>query len=117
MKKLLLLSVLLIFAFCHLGYSSEVKGQLMVCHISSISTNDSIPSKTKSGKVIRDVGEVGKKFFKKVKELFAVKHKIPKNYVFVNPIKVYDKDSLAFIISEAKISPKLKLIFPENDGA
>ena len=112
MKKLLLLSALLIFAFCHLGYSSEDKGQLMACHISSISTNDSIPSKTKTEKVIRDVGEVGKKFFKKVKELFAVKHKIPKNYVFVNPIRVYDKDSLAFIISESKISPKLKLIYP-----
>ncbi|MDB2631679.1 OmpA family protein [Flavobacteriaceae bacterium] len=112
MKKLLLLSTLFIFSFCKLSYSSEIKAELMVCHIPAVLTNDSIPSKTTTGKVIRDVGEVGKKFFKKVKELFAVKHKIPDNYVFVNPIRVYDKDSLAFIISESKISPRLKLVYP-----
>jgi len=77
MKKLLLLSTLFIFSFCKLSYSSEIKAELMVYHIPAVLTNDSIPSKTTTGKVIRDVGEVGKKFFKKVKELFMIRTHLP----------------------------------------
>ena len=75
-------------------------------------TNDTIVNKTKSGKVIRDVGVVGKKLLKKIKELFAVKHKVPDNYVFVESIELISKDSLAVLSANKKMTPELKLLYP-----
>ena len=43
---------------------------------------DSIDNPKKSKKIIRDVGNAGKKILKKIKELFALRHKVPNDYVF-----------------------------------
>jgi len=75
-------------------------------------SNDTIVEKTEAGKVIRDVGIVGKKVLRKIKELFAVKHKVPKNYISISPVQTYNKDSLGFFINESNLKPSLKLTYP-----
>ena len=75
-------------------------------------SNDTIVAKTEAGKVIRDVGIVGKKVLRKIKELFAVKHKVPKNYISISPVQTYNKDSLGFFINESNLKPSLKLTYP-----
>ena len=111
MKKLILL-ISFIFVINQFGFSSDLKIKSDNNTTNYITINDSLKSKTKAGKVIRDVGVVGGKLVKKIKELFAVKHKVPQNYIYVNPIKVYDKDSLDNLLNETTLNPELKLIYP-----
>ena len=103
---------LLIFYFN--SYSSVVNHADITNHsIKKVNVvNDTIVPQTRSGKVIRDVGIVGKKVLTKIKELFAVKHKIPKNYITIEPIETYSKDSIDYHINESNLKPELKLIYP-----
>ena len=73
---------------------------------------DSIDNPKKSKKIIRDVGNAGKKILKKIKELFALRHKVPNDYVFTTPIKLISKDSLAIFSRDGTGSPELKLLYP-----
>ena len=103
---------LLIFYFN--SYSTVVNNADIINYsIKKVSvTNDTIVPQTRSGKVIRDVGIVGKKVLTKIKELFAVKHKIPKNYITIEPIETYSKDSIDYHVNESNLKPELKLIYP-----
>jgi len=78
----------------------------------NFSINDTIEKKNKTQKVIRDVGNAGKKLLKKIKELFAVKHKIPDNYVKAERIQLIEKDSIAIMSSKLGLTPELKLLYP-----
>ena len=49
---------------------------------------------------------------KKIKELFAVKHKIPDNYVKAERIQLIEKDSIAIMSSKLGLTPELKLLYP-----
>ncbi|MDG1014508.1 MAG: OmpA family protein [Flavobacteriaceae bacterium] len=92
--------------------NSCFKGFKYSLHQSNCSVNDTIDKSSKSQKVIRDVGNAGKKLLKKIKELFAMKHKIPKDYVQADYIQLIAKDSLSIIKNNLGIIPKLKLLYP-----
>lgn len=111
MKKILI-TTSLVFVFFQFNFGSESNVESINYKNVNLILNDSLQPKTNAGKVIRDVGVVGGKILKKIKELFALKHKIPENYVFVNPLQVYNKDSLEYILNETTYKPELKLIYP-----
>jgi outer membrane protein OmpA-like peptidoglycan-associated protein/uncharacterized protein YegL len=120
MKKRLMVALMLIFINCLNASSTTPKIEIDLAHVSvndlfnrsNISLNDSIDKSKKSKKVIRDVGNAGKKLLKKIKELFAVKHKIPENYIKAKRIQLIAKDSMSIMSSKLGLTPQLKLLYP-----
>lgn len=100
--------------FYSISYSSINNNEVLISSFShNINiVNDTLVPQTRSGKVIRDVGVVGKKVLTKIKEWFAVKHKIPNNYIPIELIETYSKDSIEYYVNESNLKPELKLIYP-----
>ncbi len=113
-KKLKTFLVTFLVIFYSISYSSINNNEVLISSFShNINiVNDTLVPQTRSGKVIRDVGVVGKKVLTKIKELFAVKHKIPNNYIPIELIETYSKDSIEYYVNESNLKPELKLIYP-----
>ena len=96
--RIQVLLILIMFQFSALSYSQI----------------DSTTTTTKTDRVIRDVGTYGKKLISKIKELFALKHKVPEGYVDMELIELLTQEEFEALKKtlDQESSLALKLLYP-----
>jgi outer membrane protein OmpA-like peptidoglycan-associated protein len=88
---------------------------LLSAYLSGFSQADTTAvNTTKTDRVINDVGSYGKKLISKIKELFALRHKVPDDYTDMELIELLTQEEFDILVNSSGENTQLalKLLYP-----